>query len=130
MASPSCEEHRRLAHRIAESPPFRKSPRMREFLFFIVERTLQGQGQELTEQNIGRQVFGRPADYSPTEDNIVRVSARQLRSKLKEYFESNGLEEEFILEVPKGAYLPVFKPIKRDRSGRGEGAGLRGHLSG
>src|SRR5262249_47634205 len=109
-ASDATDTRRELVQRIAASPQFRKSPRMREFLFFITERTLQGQADELTEHNIGCGVFGRTDGYDPTEDNIVRVSARQLRSKLKEYCQAEGETEPLLLEIPRGAYVPVFKP--------------------
>jgi hypothetical protein len=106
------DAQRRLVQRIAESRHFRKSPRSREFLFFLTERLFEGQTHELTEQNIGCQVFGRPTGYKPAEDNIVRVSIRQLRSKLKDYFDSEGREEEFTLEIPQGGYTPVFQPVQ------------------
>jgi hypothetical protein len=86
---------------------------MREFLLFIAEQALEGKGGELTEQNIGCHVFGRSPGYNQSEDNVVRVSARQLRSKLREYFESEGRNEDYTLEVPKGAYTPVFTPVER-----------------
>jgi hypothetical protein len=107
-----CDEQRRLVQRIAESRHFRKSPRSSEFLFFLTERLFEGQVHELTEQNIGCHVFGRPAGYKPAEDNIVRVSVRQLRSKLKDYFDSEGRGEEFTLEIPQGGYVPVFQPVQ------------------
>jgi len=53
-------------------------------------------------------VFGRPADYSPSEDNVVRAHARQLRIRLSEYFADRGKDEPWVLEIPKGSYLPVF----------------------
>jgi hypothetical protein len=97
-----------LANRIAASSPFRKSPRLREFLLFIVERSLAGHGDALAESEIGCHVFNRPAGYDPSEDSIVRTTARQLRQKVKEYFETEGREEAWVLEIPKGGYAPVF----------------------
>jgi len=84
-------------------------------LLFLAERALEGRTQELTEYNIGRAVFDRPPDFNPSEDNIVRVSMRQLRAKLKDYFDTDGLEEEVIIELPKGvgAYVPIFNPAAR-----------------
>lgn len=64
--------------------------------------------QELTEAQIGIQVFGRAETYNPGEDSIVRVSARHLRLKLGEYFQSEGANEQFGLEIPKGSYFAVF----------------------
>ena len=63
---------------------------------------------EATEQHIGMHVFQRPAGYNSSEDSIVRTNARILRQKLGEYFAHEGSEEETIVEIPKGHYLPVF----------------------
>jgi hypothetical protein len=73
---------------------------------------------ELGEQQIGIRVFGRPETYNRADDNIVRASARQLRVKLKEYFETEGREEPLIVEIPKGTYVPVFvaRPAKPEEN--------------
>lgn len=106
---PSREERVALLHRILESPVFNKSTRLRSFLKYISDCDLRGRPEEAHEQIIGHVVFSRPIDYNPADDNIVRVSARQLRSKLREYFDTVGKGEIWILEIPKGSYLPVFR---------------------
>lgn len=108
-----------LVRRIAESRCFQKSARLRDFLLYVAERSLLGSPDEVTEQLIGVRVFGREAGYNPAEDNLVRVSARALRTKLKEYFESEGNQESWILEIPKGSYLPEF----REREGQSAASG-------
>jgi hypothetical protein len=42
-----------LVARVADSPLFQKSSRLREFLFYICERSMQGRQDELREQRIG-----------------------------------------------------------------------------
>ncbi len=74
----------------------------------MCDRVLCGESAELTEQHIGIEVFKRQADYSTTEDNVVRAQARQVRVKLAEYFSSDGKDEPLLLEIPKGSYVPVF----------------------
>ena len=107
------QEKRRLVQRIADSAEFRSAPRLREFLFFVTERALSNRLDEISEYNIGHEVFRRREDYDPANDNIVRVSARQLRTKLKEYAVGEGREDLWVLEIPKGAYVPVFLPRTR-----------------
>jgi hypothetical protein len=102
------DERTALVQRISSSAQFRRAAKLREFLIYVVEQTIQGQGDSLNEQQIGRAVFGRPADYSPSEDNVVRAHARQLRVKLSEYFTGAGKAEPLVLEIPKGTYVPVF----------------------
>ncbi|MDX2179083.1 MAG: hypothetical protein SFV18_05780 [Bryobacteraceae bacterium] len=99
-----------LVRRVTESRAFGKSPRLREFLIDVCERTLAGHPEEVTEQLIGVRVFGRSNGYNPADDNIVRVSARHLRTKLAEYFAAEGREEPLAIEIPKGSYVPVFVP--------------------
>lgn len=124
-------EERALIQRILASSIFERSARLRNFLMYICDRSLSGHPEEVHEQFIGHRVFNRPINYNPTDDNIVRVSARQLRSKLREYFETEGREEQFVVEIPKGGYLPVFRgrephlvPMGKPRSDVLTGPGL------
>lgn len=109
-----------LIERIAASPPFQKSARLRDLLHFMAEKSIRGQLQDLSEHRIGSAVFGKPLDYSVVEDSSVRVHARQLRLKLHEYFDGEGREEPFIVEIPKGAYTTLFEQLstglRRNRS--------------
>lgn len=99
-----------LVQRIVASHPFQKSNRLRELLLFLSERTLRGHTAELTEQRIGQAVFDKGADFTPLEDSSIRVYARQLRLKLHEYFDTIGREETMVVEIPKGTYVPIFRP--------------------
>jgi hypothetical protein len=106
------DERWHLVERITASHPFQKSARLRELLLYITEQTLCGHAHQLNEHNIGLAVFGKRADYSPLEDSSVRVHARQLRLRLHEYFDSVGVGESLILEIPKGSYVPEFRPAR------------------
>ena len=97
------------AEQLAASAEFRRSPRLRELLLFIVKHSLLGEDEQLTEFEIARQVFGRGLNYIPTEDSIVRSSARQLRWKLKQARESPDFQSPWLLEIPKGRYVAHFQ---------------------
>jgi hypothetical protein len=101
-----------LVERILATGPFQKSGRLRELLPYLAERCIHGHSHELTEHNIGIAVFRKAADYSPVDDSSVRVHARQLRLKLHEYFDGEGRREPMIVEIPKGSYTPVFRPMQ------------------
>src|SRR5579859_3306743 len=75
-----------LAQRVVSGSHFAKSPLLTRFLLYVVAETLDGREQEITEHQIGVQVFDRRPGYSTIEDNIVRNYARQLRKRLAEYF--------------------------------------------
>jgi len=108
------DERWELVLRIASSVGFRRAPRLREFLCFVCDRAINGDTGALTEQRIGIDVFKRSADYSTTEDNVVRAQARQVRIKLAEYFVEAGKSETLLLEIPKGSYVPVFSARQED----------------
>jgi tetratricopeptide (TPR) repeat protein len=93
-------------NRILSSAPFVRSPQLAGFLRYIVSQRLSGRDLVLKEYTLGVQVFNRGADYDPRIDPIVRVQARQLRFKLREYYEAEGRAERVRIEVPKGSYLP------------------------
>lgn len=99
-----------LVRRIAASAHLNKSRRLCEFLLYAAGCAIRNAPEEATEQQIGVNVFGRPPGYNSSEDSIVRTHARLLRQKLAAYFEGQGVSEEMVLEIPKGHYLPVFRP--------------------
>jgi hypothetical protein len=97
-----------LARRIAGSKGFVKSKFLTSFVLYICEKYLLDQAGEITEQQIGEQVFRRPLGYNPGEDNIVRNYARLLRQRLDEYFAVEGIDERVRVVVPRGGYVPLF----------------------
>jgi hypothetical protein len=99
-----------LVQRVADSSYFCKAPKLRAFLLYACENALLGRLENVREQLIGNKVFGRPAEYSLVEDNIVRVEARELRKRLEAFFTAEGRDEPVVIEIPKGGYIPVFKP--------------------
>jgi hypothetical protein len=106
-----------LAQRVVAGPHFARSPLLSKFLLFVVAETLEGRGDEITEHQIGVHVFDRPADYRTLEDNIVRSYARQLRKRLAEHFAGEGSSEPMRIDIPLGAYVPVFLPAA-ERDGK------------
>lgn len=109
VLQPGDDERRNVLLRVVNSVSFSRAPRLKEFLLYVGTRALDGRLDEINERHIGILVFGRGQDFSPAEDNIVRTMARALRVKLKEYFEGQGRDERWRIEIPKGTYTPVFK---------------------
>lgn len=103
------KERRALVQRVLWSREVARSERVRDFLTYVCERALEDADAHVPEQEIGHRVFGRPENYDPHDDNIVRVTAGNTRRKLEKYFIANGISEPVILEIPKGKYTPVFK---------------------
>jgi hypothetical protein len=74
---------------------------------------LFGRGDELKESVIGVEYFGRPADYDVRQDSVVRNEAGKLRSRLAEYYVGEGADDGLIIDLPKGAYKPAFRQVKK-----------------
>jgi hypothetical protein len=97
-----------VARRVSASKGFAKSRFLASFILYICEKRLFNLTSEITEQQIGEQVFRRPQGYNPGEDNIVRNYARLLRQRLDEYFTGEGIDETIRIVVPRGGYIPLF----------------------
>jgi hypothetical protein len=108
------DPHWELAQRVVAGPHFARSPLLSKFLLFVVAEMLEGRADEITEHQIGVQVFDRPPDYRTLEDNIVRNYARQLRKRLAEHFADEGSSEPVRIDMPVGGYVPVFLPAAED----------------
>ncbi len=106
--------HWGLAQRVVTSAQLRSSPKLCEFFLYVVDCCLRDAPEEATEQQIGIHVFHREPGYNSSDDSIVRSQARLLRLKLAAYFADEGEREDYLIEIPKGHYLPVFHPARRE----------------
>jgi len=110
QTSLSADPRWQLAQRVVASRRFAKSTFLTNFLLYVCDRELRGRAHEITELQIGVQALGRPENYNPGEDNIVRNYARLLRKRLNDYFETEGAHEPLRIDIPSGRYIPVFGP--------------------
>ena len=99
----------KVLERAAASSQLKRAARSREFLFYVAGKSLKEGCTEIHEQEIGHVVFGRDKDYDTSQDNIVRVSATELRKRIDGYFATEGIDEPLIFEIPRGSYMPVFR---------------------
>jgi serine/threonine-protein kinase len=102
------EKVRAALSRILASRHFAQGPRMSGFLRLIVEKTLGGEAAEIKEFLIATLVYERDASYDSRVDSIVRVEASRLRSRLQAYYAAEGKDDPIRIELPKGAYVPLF----------------------
>jgi hypothetical protein len=63
---------------------------------------------EIKEYNIAVEALGRPADFEPSKDSIVRVEAHRLRSRLERYYRQNPSHCKIRIQIPSGSYIPQF----------------------
>jgi TolB-like protein len=106
---PSAEEIRLQLDRLLASGVFANADRMSGFLRYVVQRAIAGESDQVKEYVIGVAVFDRDEQYDPRLDSIVRVEARRLRSKLDEYYATDGREDPLVIRMPRGSYAPTFE---------------------
>ena len=96
--------------RVLSSASFARSDRASKLLRFLVERHIEGRDDEVKESIIGLEVFGRRPDYDPKLDSTVRTEAVRLRARLNTYYSTEGNQDPFVIELPKGGYVPRCQP--------------------
>ena len=79
-----------------------------KLLTYLTEQALDHPGTSPKEYQIATEVFGRPNDFDPHLDSTVRVQAGRLRTKLAEYYGSEGAEDHILIDFPRGTYALTF----------------------
>ena len=95
--------------RLLASETFRASPQLATFLRFVVEATLRGESSRIKGYTIGVEAFGRPENFDPQIDPIVRVEATRLRRTLERYYAGPGASDPIVFEMTRGSYVPAIR---------------------
>jgi hypothetical protein len=112
MPSPGERVHngRRAAiERVLHSAAFSRSDTSRLLLKFIVEKSLAGDLESIKEYTIATEALGRPPDFDPKADSIVRIQVQRLRKRLEEYYSEEGRGDPVRIVIPSGHYIPEFR---------------------
>jgi hypothetical protein len=110
--APTRQETVEQLERVLGSRVLHGSESLRAFLKFVVLNSLENGSSGLKEYTIATEVFGRSPTYDPRSDSVVRVQAGRLRSKLQEYYTSEGRDDKILIDLPKGHYAPVLSYAK------------------
>jgi hypothetical protein len=113
-ASRSAHKHDDLIRQVADSERFRTAPTMRALLLYLWEH----QGEPISEYAIATEALGRSPDFDPKLDSTVRVQVARLRTKLKEFYESDGGTFPLRLSLPLGRHELqwVYEPPQKPRT--------------
>src|SRR5262245_37655744 len=114
------EEKLAQLDRILHGRALHGSDNLKAFLRFIVDKSIENQESQLKEYVIATEVFGRGSDFDSRVDSVVRVQAGRLRTKLHEYYETEGKDDSLIIVLPKGQYTPVFSCAQKSDERHGD----------
>ena len=95
--------------RVLASRVFERAQRSQRFLRYLVEAAAAEPPIAVKEYTIAVDVFDRSTGYDPAVDATVRVEASRLRSRLREYYDEEGRDDPWAIEVPKGHYTATFQ---------------------
>ncbi len=107
VEQPSPDLVRQALGRVVSSDEFQASPRLQQFLTYVVEETLAGRGAQIRGKAIAVEVYGRRIDGTGGQ-NLVRVEARRLRRLLREFYEDHWDGTGVRIFVDPGGYKPRF----------------------
>lgn len=110
--------------KLAGSHALHGSESLCKLLRYLAKHAVEHPGASLKEYQIATEVFGRQTDFDPQLDSMVRVQAGRLRTKLAEYYASEGSADDIWVELPKGTYVLSFH---HGQHGNGQGTGSGFH---
>jgi hypothetical protein len=93
---------------VLNSGMFGRANNLVRLLTFVCEKHFEGATGEIKEYNIAVQALGRPQDFDPQVDTIVRVTAHALRKRLDDYYRTAGVDHTVRICLPPGGYVPKF----------------------
>jgi hypothetical protein len=109
MGIPPIESVLEELQKILSSSAFVAAERPSKLLRFIVEASVNGQVDRLREYTLGAEALGRGPSFDQRIDPIARVEVSRLRSRLEQYYGTEGRTDSVVIVLPKGTYIPVFE---------------------
>jgi hypothetical protein len=95
--------------RLTNSHSLHGSESLCKLLHYLAGHSLAEPPSTVKEYQIATEVFGRSPHFDPHTDSTVRVQAGRLRTKLSEYYATEGVDDPYIVKLPKGSYALTFE---------------------
>jgi beta-glucanase (GH16 family) len=106
---PDFKEEREELERVLNHPEISRSPSLVRFLSFICNKYFDGETEDIREYTIAVEALGRrESSFDSHIDPIVRVTARSLRKKLWNLYQTEGQSHPLQIVLPLGHYVPQF----------------------
>ena len=117
------------------SQAFSKSPNLAKLLNYLCNRSFSGSVEGLNEYRIGVEALGRPTNFDPATNSIVRVEIHRLRERLRKYYDGEGSDHALRIVLKAGCYTPLFARREEmtevvSQEIAGVSLGLKGELGG
>jgi hypothetical protein len=96
---------------VLKSPLLMRSPSVLRVAEYIARKYVEGDVDGIKEYSIAVDALGKPADFDPKRDSIVRVEVHRLRKKIDAFYETEGASHQLRLVIDPGKYVPRFEPV-------------------
>lgn len=93
---------------ILHSRCFRSRKILQKLLAYVVKQTITGNTDQISQYNIAVEGLGKPADFNPATDPLIRIQVGRLRKQLEEYYATEGRYDPLHISLPNRSYQPVF----------------------
>ena len=100
------------------SKVFARAPLLSRMLAYLCEQHFQDRADSIKEYSVATNALGRGADFDSEADTIVRVMASRLRSRLVEYYATEGSTHRVKIYLAESGYNPVFVVEPHAEAGR------------
>ncbi len=101
--------------RVLASKYFKSAKQLQRFLKYIVEKKIAEEEREIKQYTIAVEALLFTDDFDPDENPAIRIMGGRVRQRLDEYYEDDGKNDELIISIPKGSYIPEFKKNTHDK---------------
>ncbi len=99
------EKYLHSVETIVTSKAFGRSNTYANLLRYLVKCTIESNIPK--ETTVASEIFGKDS-FDPSQSTLVRVYIYNLRKKLNRYYESDGVNDILVLNIPKGSYEVQF----------------------
>ncbi len=90
----------------------RVQQKAKDFLAFVVAKTLIGSAHHIKESTIAVAVYGESADFDPLENSKIRVAAGDLRQRLDDYVAEERADDPIEIRIPLDTYVPTIRDCR------------------
>jgi TolB-like protein len=102
-------EIRAYMAQLLATPQFAAAGRRGQLLQYLVEHTLAGDADKVSEYAIGLDVFEKPTSFDPRIESVVRTEFSRLRQRLKDYYADEGRRDRIAIDFPPRSYAATFE---------------------
>jgi hypothetical protein len=103
------ESIRAQVARIVQNKNLKLSEGQGRLLSYLAEKSISGEADDLKEYVVGVDAFGKPPSYDPRQESVVRTQVARLRQKLADYYNTEGVDDLILVDLPKGGFKMNFE---------------------